>query len=927
MPSPQFSPIPRPRLNASVVARFAILILPVTVFAQGPAVSGTQTADLDDTNSNGVASPGEDIDYDIRLNNSGSDANNVRVTDTIDGNATLGAVMVGPIGIDETYAVTGNIGISVPAGVGVLVNDLDPDGGVSPGLAVESFDSSSTQGGTVAVAPDGSFTYTPPTGFTGTDSFTYKVRDAQNLVGLSPGVVTLNVGSPVWFVNDLDATPDDATAGTAANPFNSAAAFAARNNGAAGNPGDGHAIYVFSGSGATLGPFSLRASQVLLGQGVALSSGNLGFALATYSTGLPAPGAPPVITGASNAILLATNNTVRGLSVGNIPPATNAISGSSFGTLTLSDFSTSGTGGILDLSNGTLNATTGITRLDSVDCGTGISLSSVAGSGLTVSTGTSIANFLNNGMRLTNCTAPVALADLDLSTTAPQTNAGAVGIFASNCTSIASTSGTLSTADAVAVDIDNSALGLALDRVSVDGADRGIDLDTTTGTFSITGDGSNSANGSGGTLANTVNDGIVLSAAGGLSVAQLNIQNTGGSAVHGRNACSNLSFRHGNYSNIGTIPAPGLHAIDFDNTDGSGTSSVTGTLDIQNISVSGIVSSGLVIHNESDSLIATVNGSSSFTAGNPTFGLFGIHVEANAGAAVNLAVNGVTFDQLEGQAVRFEHDSFSPCQLSITGCTSTNGGGIDDSLGGGGISATASGTGALTAFITGNVLSDITGEGISLDGALGATQNVNASISGNTITATQPVPFLLGDGIAVRKDSGGLWQVLVSNNNLSPSAGSASNLLRGIYARTRDNGGTLTLEVADCTISGTDEEGFRLFSDQDLPGPGATTNLTLINNDISSTGPDTIGLRLRDFTTLCANIDNPLLAVTDTIDINLGTALGPIASVTQADPAGPSPNLSSENGGAAIQTTAPGPPGTSLIFSAPPCPRPLLPTP
>ena len=60
------------------------------------------------------------------------------------------------------------------AASGVLANDTDPDGDV---LTVAAFDAASARGGAVAMNTDGRFTYTPPAGYTGTDSFPYTATD------------------------------------------------------------------------------------------------------------------------------------------------------------------------------------------------------------------------------------------------------------------------------------------------------------------------------------------------------------------------------------------------------------------------------------------------------------------------------------------------------------------------------------------------------------------------------------------------------------------------------------------------------------------------------------------------------------------------------------------------------------------------------
>jgi hypothetical protein len=56
----------------------------------------------------------------------------------------------------------------------VLSNDSDPDGDA---LSIVGYQSTTEAGGMVGMSPDGTFTYTPFAGFTGTDHFTYTVAD------------------------------------------------------------------------------------------------------------------------------------------------------------------------------------------------------------------------------------------------------------------------------------------------------------------------------------------------------------------------------------------------------------------------------------------------------------------------------------------------------------------------------------------------------------------------------------------------------------------------------------------------------------------------------------------------------------------------------------------------------------------------------
>ena len=88
----------------------------------------------------------------------------------------------------ESYAVKANAALSVSAAGGVLAADTDHNGqALSAALAANG----GPQHGTLALNADGSFTYTPTAGFTGTDSFTYIASD--KLSSAAPATVTLTV--------------------------------------------------------------------------------------------------------------------------------------------------------------------------------------------------------------------------------------------------------------------------------------------------------------------------------------------------------------------------------------------------------------------------------------------------------------------------------------------------------------------------------------------------------------------------------------------------------------------------------------------------------------------------------------------------------------------------------------------------------------
>jgi 6-phosphogluconolactonase (cycloisomerase 2 family) len=75
-------------------------------------------------------------------------------------------------------------------GIEVLANDSDPDGDA---LSVSAHDAASLHGGTIALNPDGTLSYTPSAGFRGTDTFGYTISD--RLAEASAGV-TVTVNTP-----------------------------------------------------------------------------------------------------------------------------------------------------------------------------------------------------------------------------------------------------------------------------------------------------------------------------------------------------------------------------------------------------------------------------------------------------------------------------------------------------------------------------------------------------------------------------------------------------------------------------------------------------------------------------------------------------------------------------------------------------------
>jgi len=89
---------------------------------------------------------------------------------------------------DDTASTSFNQQLSVPAEDGLLLND-SPDN-----VTVTSF--TQPTNGTVNVNSDGSYTYTPNTGFAGTDSFTYTITDSVGNTDTATVTITVAPGIP-----------------------------------------------------------------------------------------------------------------------------------------------------------------------------------------------------------------------------------------------------------------------------------------------------------------------------------------------------------------------------------------------------------------------------------------------------------------------------------------------------------------------------------------------------------------------------------------------------------------------------------------------------------------------------------------------------------------------------------------------------------
>ncbi|MCU7835732.1 MAG: tandem-95 repeat protein [gamma proteobacterium symbiont of Taylorina sp.] len=97
----------------------------------------------------------------------------------LDGNTAtvvirISAVNHAPIAMDDSYSIAQDSLLDVSKKIGLLNNDSDTDGNILHSLLVTQ-----PKHGSLHMSLDGSYTYKPTSGYTGTDSFTYIANDSH----------------------------------------------------------------------------------------------------------------------------------------------------------------------------------------------------------------------------------------------------------------------------------------------------------------------------------------------------------------------------------------------------------------------------------------------------------------------------------------------------------------------------------------------------------------------------------------------------------------------------------------------------------------------------------------------------------------------------------------------------------------------------
>ena len=617
-----------------------IAISSVTQPANGTvAITGGGTGLTYQPNPNFCTQPGTTDTFTYTLTPGGSSATVSMTVTCVNDPPVPPTVPVIPvhthIAINVEDGATGDL--LIPADI------VDPDSSnfiIAPVPPLASLPTATVNGGELSInAGTGAFTYNPPAGFTGSDSFQFVVCDDGSPVACSGAVtVTLNVSGPkIWFVDDdaiVVGTPD----GTLQQPLPSLVA-------AAASATSGDRIFVFGGNYNT--GITLPNGVELVGHGIDAASTadfdvELGIAPPSHSISRPlVDQIPPVLTNTGGAaITLGINNTIRGVHLGN--SSTAAIRGNNFGMLRVyDDVSVSTNGMALDLTNGTFTDGSVFTSVTSTGGARNLLFSGVGGSvdlGTGAMSGATGAAF----SVVNDSTVQISYAGT-ISTTAND----ALIRIADKPSGAITLSGALSATNGTGIQLSNVDAGFtATGVVTLNGGDAAIDIiDGSAGTINF----SNAAS----VITNPANEAVVISSssptftfAGAIfktnnAVTGIRIEsNTSGSvffpnptltlitqsanAVHlFNNGSMTVSFTGGNLT-LNTTSGTAFHA------SGSGNVAVTGSAN------TAMATAGTALNIDGHAITAA---GVTFRSLNSNGGNVGIRV-ANTGNAGGLTVTG-----------------------------------------------------------------------------------------------------------------------------------------------------------------------------------------------------------------------------------------------------------------------------------------------
>jgi hypothetical protein len=837
---------------------------------------------LVDNDNDNVADSGDIIRTFLHLSNTGAqDALNLSVSDNFTGSTLVaGSIKVTPIAFDDSYTgVTGNTPITYSVAQGVLVNDYDPDGaGGNAGVTVTKVNGNaiggviSISGGSVDMHADGSFTFTPTTGFNGTATFNYSVVDAQGLANVTTATVNIQVnGGMIWYVdNGFGGGGND---GSYLHPFTQLTQL----NGVTGDgttnddvDGTGDTIFVYHNGGAYSGGITLEAGQTLLGDGQSLlvNGHNIGGTERTGGVDNVATNSVINNAGANGGITLSTDNVIKGLDINGtangavgIQDGNGAVS-AGINQLVISNVALTGQGQLIDIdqggkanislnslaSSGSTGANGGVVDLTGLASGSALTVTGTTSiTGTHGQTGIDISG--NNGVTVN------FQGNVTVNTSANGSNALAIdNNVGTNSVTFGGSANAFTTAAGNAVEMTGNTTA-----TTVNFNNGGLNIDTTTGTGFNVG-------------ATTIN----------VAGASNTIDTTTGQILIASNAAvggSNLAF-----ATLTSTGATTGNAIDINNLD-NGSLTVTGNVTIANtgagfdaVHIVGGSTTNFAFNGNTDINGVGANGDGvelNGANGTVTFAnltVDGMVAGTGNGVLINGATNAVTVSGAIGTGLN------TGDALNITGGTAavTINASIAKNNAGNVAEVNGHATGSIS--FTGAINASGTASGINLvDNTSGTIAFSNSAVNLNTGGNTAlNFTNTAGTGAAVSFTGGNL--------NIDTTSGTGINA-----TSTTTNAGSLTINGAAANNSVVATSGRAINVD------GVTADLTF--HDVSKNGGSTTAIFLR-------NTDGAAHNTGQFVITGTGTTGGTGGTIANIDDAGTNANGATANQtGSAIELT------------------------
>jgi len=833
-----------------------------------------------DNGAPGKADPGDRIMYDVTISNSGgTQGNNTQLNIVPDPRTTFfaGSFKSSPLALDDAYTCTGNVGINVPTVSGVIANDFDD---AIPLLTVTAGTFATTQGGSIMLATNGSFMYTPPVGFTGADTYVYTLNDG-NTVGppvpaTNTGTITITVSNMIWFIDNTGG--GSGGAGTLTSPFKTIADF----NGSAG-PAINQLIFInYAGPDYTNG-IILKNGQTLFGSG---HTGGITLADVTPFTMAPNSKVLPSINvtrpnitspaAGTDGILLASGNIIRGLNVGNSADMAIDDNGA-VGTLTISELTINNTtgggfrtdnGGVLAVSLGALIASGSLN---------GLNLGLVSGT-FSVAGITTINNSTGTGISLTTVSANLSFNSILVG------NSGSDGFYINN------QSGTLTVAGTTTINAPVAGMNFSLNITGGTGTQSfaGIDINGRR-SVGMQINGGNRSITTGNVFINNVNnsadDAFVITGTTGANnltfgITSINNNNAAGSCIFifggtqptSFAAGSSVSLSNNTEFNINTGSGNVTYNGSVTNNAGNAitvTGRTGGTVDFQ----------GFISHNAAAIAInvaSNTGGTTIFSGGTKTINAStatGVSLTSNTGATINFTGGGLVITNSSGTgftatggatainvtgagnkittttatALNVVSTTIGASNLnfqSITsnGSGSANGINLDNTGSSGGLIVTGTGSAGSGGTIANKTGADGTSVGCGI--YLNNTAKVSLSrmqlndFTNYAIRGTSVTDFTLQNS----QTSG------VNGNNGGADEGSI--IFDGLFG---------TCNFTSNTIKGGIEDNFRIINTNGVLNVTITGN-TIRDNSTTSSGNDNINIRANITANITATVTSNIFA-------------------------------------------------------------------